>query len=172
MPLEDIKILKRYPNEVFCETGTYKGDGVQMALDCGFTKVHSMEIFEPLYLQSSKRFVNDFRVKIWRGDTSNNLIDMICNINQPITFWLDSHASGCDSSYNANCPNPLLKELEVISKHPIKTHTILMDDVRFFNEWGMPIELLMKIILDINPLYNFCFEDGFQKEDIFVAYIP
>lgn len=173
MPLETVDILKKYKtSNVFIETGTYKGDGVQLALDAGFGKVHSMEIFEPLYLQSSKRFANNYNVKLWRGDTSINFGDMISSIDERITFWLDSHISGCDSSYNPECTAPLMRELEEIAKHHIKTHTILMDDRRFFDVWGYPVEKIKEFVLTINPNYEFRFEDGYQPDDILVAYIP
>lgn len=173
MPLES-DVLKKYKNgnNVFVETGTYKGDGIQLALDAGFERVHSMEIFEPLYLGSSKRFATNYSVKIWRGDTSKNFGDMISCIEEPITFWLDSHVSGCDSGYNPECTAPLLRELDEISKHPIKTHTILMDDRRFFDVWGCPVDKIKEIILGINPNYEFRFEEGYQPDDILVAYIP
>jgi hypothetical protein len=57
-----VDILKNYPNEVFVETGTYKGDGIQMALDCGFKAIYSFEGSEELALIAGKRFINDKRV--------------------------------------------------------------------------------------------------------------
>ncbi len=171
MPLNDVEMLRKYLNKVFVETGTYKGDGIQLALDVGFEKVHSMEIFEPLYMQSSERFANNYNVKIWKGDTSIHFGTMIKSITEPITFWLDSHVSGWDSGYNPKCPTPLMKELTEIANHPIKTHTILIDDVRLFDEWGMSVDNIKNLILAINPKYVFKFEDGYVSDDILVAYI-
>ena len=174
MPLEDVNILRKFggTNRVFIETGTYKGDGVQMALDAGFDRVHSMEIFEQLYLQSSSRFANNYGVQVWHGDTSKHFGTMIKSIDESATFWLDSYVSGWDSGYNPDCPAPLMKELEEISNHSIKTHTILMDDVRFFDEWGCPVDKVKEVVRDINPDYEFVFEDGYQANDILIAYIP
>ena len=31
--------FRKYPNEIFIETGSYMGDGVQQALDAGFKNV-------------------------------------------------------------------------------------------------------------------------------------
>lgn len=173
MPLETTEVLKRYPNPVFVETGTYKGDGVQKALDAGFETVHSMELHFPLYHRAMVRFGNNPNVKIWYGDTSKHFAGMIASLNQPTTFWLDSHVSGSDSGYNPECPHPLMKELEIVARHPVAGHTILMDDRRFFeNDWGMPEGKIRELIRGINPEYQFCYEDGYQKDDIMVAYLP
>ena len=47
-----------------------------------------------------------------------------------------------------------------------------MDDRRFFDVWGCPVDKIKEIILGINPNYEFRFEDGYQADDILVAYIP
>ena len=39
------EILEKYPNKYFVETGTHIGNSVQLALDCGFEKIITMEIF-------------------------------------------------------------------------------------------------------------------------------
>ena len=36
--------MEKYPNKYFVETGTHVGNSVQLALDCGFEKIITMEI--------------------------------------------------------------------------------------------------------------------------------
>lgn len=175
MPLSKEVLLKyKEDKKIFIESGTYHGDAVQLALDCGFEKVHSMEIYDKLYFECMKRFSNEPKVKIWKGDTSINFSDLMSTVYDNSAIWLDSHCSGNDSSYNPDKPYPLVEELRVIGKHDFNRHTIIMDDVRFWEttEWDMPIELIKNIILEINPYYKFVFEDGFQKDDVLVAYVP
>ena len=47
-----------------------------------------------------------------------------------------------------------------------------MDDRRFFDCWGCPLEKIKEFVLTINPNYDFRFEDEYQPDDILVAYIP
>ena len=88
-------VFKIFPNKVFVETGTYVGQGVQLALDTnGFEKIISVELSPYYYEFSKKRFENKKEVQIVLGDSSNILTSIIKNINSPITFWLDGHYSG------------------------------------------------------------------------------
>ena len=37
-------VLGKYKNNVFVETGTLWGEAVEVAIECGFKKIYSMEI--------------------------------------------------------------------------------------------------------------------------------
>ena len=116
-------------NKVFVETGTYKCGGIKAALQAGFKMVHSIEADQGYYTRARDRYKGHTGVRIWHGDSSAILWEVIKDINQPITFWLDSHwfeKSKPEKTKSA----PLLDELAAIAKHPIKTHTILIDDRR------------------------------------------
>lgn len=70
--------------------------------------------------------------------------------------------------------SPVLQELEQIKKHPIKNHTILIDDVRLFGTIEFDYVTLDQIIdkvLEINPNYNISFVPGYVQNDILVAQI-
>jgi hypothetical protein len=63
-----------------------------------------------------------------------------------------------------------MRELEIIAKHPIKTHTILVDDVRcmgtvYFD--FVPRDEVIKKIIAINPNYSIHYENGEQGDNIF-----
>ena len=117
-----------------------------------------------------RRFENNSRVYLYYGDSSKILYNVIESIEQPITFWLDSHWSGDDTGFGSN-KYPLLLELDQISRHSIKNHTILIDDIRLLDtEWKLgDIEIVKNKILDINSKYKLSFEDGFIPNDIMVA---
>ena len=179
----NIQTLKQFANNnVFVETGAYIGDGIQLACDSGFKQIISIEIAPQFCEQCAKRFINDKRVRIVMGDSADILGNVINEINEPITFWLDGHYSG------GNLPtgkylSPLIQELEWIKQHPIKTHTILIDDVRCWRDMNniyhndFNVECLISKVKEINPDYKVAFIDGIQTfgevlpNDILVATI-
>lgn len=162
----------KYPNPVFVETGSYRGDGIQSALDSGFEIIHSIEITDKYFRYCAERFDHliGSRVFLYRGDSAEMLYRVIRDINSPITFWLDGHWSGDDTGFGFD-KYPLLLELDQIHRHHIKNHTILIDDVRLFDtQWNIgTIELIKHKILTINPQYKFSFENGFVVNDVLVA---
>jgi hypothetical protein len=95
-------------------------------------------------------------------------------------FWLDAHFD----VFSQKCgkyKTPILQELDCISNSRLKTHTILIDDVRMFKnnkEWAVSVTLdeIVCRLLEINSEYKISYEDGrddytFRKDDILVAYV-
>lgn len=138
MPSTKDQLSKYNKNKIFIETGSLVGDGIQRALDAGYEKVISIECHDGYFNTSKERFKDDDRVTVILGDSSKDLFDIIKDIDEEITFWLDAH-------YMWNDPNqdisehpgegyvPTRDELEQIKKHHIKTHTILIDDIEHLN---------------------------------------
>jgi hypothetical protein len=165
-------MLRRYPNPVFIETGTYLGEGIDAAVEAGFERIFSIELGESLFVEASKKFSGNKKVSIIRGDSSKSLEPLISTITTTITFWLDAHCSlGNTAKGDKMCP--LIEELAVISKHPIKKHTILVDDRHLLGSQYMePTEEdVVRALKDINPSYRISYEDGAVKQDIIVAQI-
>jgi hypothetical protein len=151
--------LLKFPNRVFVETGTNMGDGVALALDCGFQRVISIELSAHYYEAASRRFANDPRVTLIGGDSALELGPAIRDIDEPMTFWLDGHAvPGLPNTAPGLCP--IFWELAGIGQHHIKTHTILVDDVRCFGTDvlnNITLDEVQKAIRVINPAYEFVF---------------
>ena len=168
------EVFAKYRNGHFIETGSYFGDGIQKALDAGYKEIYSVELSPIYYEHSTKRFVNQKNVHIFLGNSEHLLFQIIQKIKVPVTFWLDGHYSGGDTAQGKG-NTPLLGELEAIKKHPIKTHTILIDDVRELGTTSMDnisLEAVIKKLKEINPNYTIKFEDGYVPGDVLVAYIP
>jgi len=170
----------KYPNRILVESGTYEGDGIQDALDCGFEKVISFEITVKYYKLSSERFKDNPNVTVVYGSTVDKLWDYIKDIEEPITFFLDGHYSFGFTGYDPDHVCPVLKELEAIGKHKIKSHTIMIDDRRLYVKSGnggldgvfnILEKDLLKYIFKINNDYDVVYEDGHAPEDIIVAYV-
>jgi hypothetical protein len=64
-------------------------------------------------------------------------------------------------------------ELEGIKKHPIKTHTLLIDDLRNWckdnQNIGFGPKELCNFIIKINDQYIFRYENGYCENDILVT---
>jgi len=139
MPATSNQLKKYNNNKVFVETGTLIGDGVRRAIHAGYKKIISIECHPEYYRKSKERFSDYDNIEIIFGDSSKILFDVIKDVDEPITFWLDAH-------YMWNDPNQKLEkhpgegyvpthdELCQIKKHHIKNHTILIDDIVHLND--------------------------------------
>lgn len=166
MPI-DKDILAKYTNPVFVETGTYMGATVQKALELGFEKIITIEIDEKLYQQACRRFASRPSVELICGDTLNSLPDILARLDRPATFWLDAHRG---PGPGGDMPYPILKELELIASHPIKNHTILIDDRRLLDtDWRLTEADVRVALLKINSNYQIAYEPGLVENDIIVA---
>jgi hypothetical protein len=144
------QLFKKYKgnHKLFFETGTHKGDGVQNALDMGFEEVVSVEIIPELYEGCVKRFKDNNKVHLFLGDSNKRMEEMLKLIKEPSLIFLDGHFDN---------GNPLWKELEILKNHPIKTHTIIVDDMPNYYGNG---EKVKEKLLEINPNYTLVYEDS------------
>ena len=170
-----INELLQYKNDYFVETGTYEGDTTEFALNNGFKNVYSIELSDVFYYNCVKKFLNNKNVKIFKGNSRYDLYKIISNINSQITFWLDGHWSGVpDVGCDKELLCPVLHELEQIKSHHIKTHTIMVDDIRLMdgNHFEVTKPQIERKILEINPNYKFkYYNDQYAINDVLVAYI-
>ena len=170
------EVLKDYLTGTFIETGTANGEGIAVALEAGFEKVISIEVNPDVYVKACQRFMDDDRVLLVMGDSGVHLPQVISNLEEQATFWLDSHWSTgeCDLGPSVNkCP--ILHDLRAIAGHAIKNHIILVDDIRYFRAGGLPqwndvtLGDIMEVVMNINPAYRLSFRDGHVADDILVC---
>jgi len=141
----------------FIETGTYQGDGILTAFGVGFEKLYSIEIMPENYNYSYNRWKHKSNVKLYSGPTNEHLDNIMNEINSPSFFWLDAHFHTSEPTY---------KELEIIKKHHINTHTILIDDISLYFDKSH-IEATLK---EINPNYVIYYEPTWRNpQEILVA---
>ena len=170
--------LLHYKNDVFIETGTYQGDTIYHVLNNNIykpSKLISLELSEIFYNNCKQRFNTYPNIDIYHANSKYDLYNIIQNINSQITFWLDSHWSGVpDVGCDKETLCPILYELEQIKNHHIKTHTIMIDDIRLMDNHHFPVTLpeIVNKIYEINPNYTIKYYDDFiTKNDVLVAYI-
>lgn len=167
-----------FKTRVFVETGTFGGDGIQKALDAGFEEVYSIDIDAINVRDSKNRFKDKPEVHIYLGDSSYQLTDVIAPLNEPVVFWLDAHNGFPDPEDRTTKNTPLMEELDQIKNHPIKTHTILIDDLHCCETLlfdFLTLEEIMDKVWQINPDYTITFvdggNDGEYKNNVLVAYV-
>ena len=171
-----LKHFTRFKNDIFIESGTFLGNGLNCALQAGFKECHSVEIHEHLYLKAKDRFGREAkrgRVKLYHGDSSIILKPLIESLTVPATFWLDAHISANYGDKLAkNCP--IIEELEFMKTSVVKNHTILIDDLNCFGKEAhdyITLNQVMDYIKEINSEYKFEFLDAAIPKNILVAYI-
>ena len=168
MPIS-FETLKKYSHrsDTFIETGTHTGATVKLANRVGFKRIYSVELSDKWYEHNKKQFEKHAHIHMIHGNSGSKLSEILSTIDEPCVIWLDAHYSGGDT---ANSRVPIYKELEAIKNHHIKTHTILIDDMRGF---GQPV---VNAVQAINSQYKITYEDGgrgkmFFKDDILVAMV-
>lgn len=156
---------------MFFETGTFKGEGVQLALEVGYPEIYSIEVLENYHTAAKEKFGHLKEVHLFLGSSSERLFEIASDINpeKKIVFWLDGHCPGTDVPQDVACP--LLAELEQISRLQRKDHILLIDDVRCFgNILKETNEQIKDSLLKINSEYNIKYIDSkLSPKDILLA---
>jgi hypothetical protein len=173
MPISDDNFLRRYLNPWFVETGSFQGDTIQKAIDVGFENIRSVELNFKNFELCYNRFKNNLNVKLYYGESEEFLWKMIEDINQPITFFLDSHYSGSGEGYvtsKGKTFSSIVSELETIMKHPLNIHTILIDDIRDCGTQNFDFitkRMLIEYLFQINPDYKIFHDTGDYTNPLF-----
>jgi hypothetical protein len=171
-----IDTIKKYKknNNVFVETGTWMGDGIDVALNLNFNLVYSCDIDKQNVIKAKQRFLNK-NVKIFHNSSAEFLNKILSLIDEPAVIWLDAHvmpdASGKVFSENQlNLTNklnisvcPIMDELNVIFEQSKHKNIILIDDYHCFNSWEfnhLSENTVKEYILSKNKTYNFSVEEN------------
>lgn len=129
MPISSFDLKPFLYNRFFVETGSAAlGWGISSALKAGFEKVYSVEINPESYKQCSNIFKNDARVSLTFGDCGQWLEDILNELNEPCTIYLDANG------WRDEIENPFDISIEAIIRHGRKDHTILCDDMNHDKE--------------------------------------
>ncbi len=171
MPITNKELALYTNNSIFIETGYGAGKGVKAALDAGFTEIYSIEYVKDRCDAGRKQYEGMTGINIIHGDSAVELPKLLESIAEPVTFWLDAHY---DNAKAKECEHlcPILHELEIIAAHPIKNHTILIDDIRLFRDkqhWQIHLDEIVKLIPKINAKYSIKYVGGRFENDILVA---
>lgn len=161
MSLPSMPILREFPNPYYVETGVYRGDSIQQALDAGcFKNIVGLEIDYEMVMFCRNRFDLYQRqrpeLRLYECDTASELGDQVKHIPESITFLLDAHwqmHAGTDPGKN---PFPLMKELEQIADVRKGKDTIIIDDFLYLTHpqvTGWSKDDVINAIRKINKKY-------------------
>jgi hypothetical protein len=171
------ELLEKYAGGIctFVETGTARGEGLEVALVHGFEHLHSVEANPDVFAAAKERFAGHANVTIWQGDGAVVLPRLLEQVEEPAVFWLDSHWSTGEAKLpRGTSPCPLLGELRAIAAHPVKGHVVLIDDCRYFwkgiRQWeNITMCEIILHVMAIDPAYWITMEPGVRPNDILVA---
>ncbi|MEP7377001.1 MAG: hypothetical protein ABI675_26615 [Chitinophagaceae bacterium] len=157
------RIVAKFKTPIFFETGTFRGDGVQYALQSPFKKIISVEIIPELAEEAKKKFAGIERVKIIEGESSRVMEEELPNLTGNCIFWLDAHFPGADAGmtdYDAEMDEsvrlPLVVESSIINRlRKGFKDVIIMDDLRIYEDGpyqngNVPVDALPKKNRNIN----------------------
>jgi hypothetical protein len=182
----------RGDRNVFVETGTYRGDAIQLALDTGFTEIYSMDIDVKNidFVKSRFDLYRDRQGKIGAriqglvtGNSATHLRHMLRFVDEPAVFWLDAHAQHLEDEKPGPDPFPLLKELEQIKNHAHalrehrgdnQSHVIIIDDMLHLTHpaiTGWRREDIEEAVLAVDERYKIQYFANPVKDSILVASI-
>lgn len=167
-----IKELLQYRNEVFVETGSYLGDTIELVTDSKiFNEVRTIELSPYYYDMVIERFKSIQNTKFYFGNSRIHLLEMIQDITVPITFWLDAcwiNVFHVGMDIESLCP--IMEELEHIKNHPIKTHTIIINNLNRMNKEDLRIKRIdvLRKLLEINAKYKIKY---YSDRNIMVVHI-
>src|SRR3990167_8257545 len=124
--------FRKYSN-VFIETGSAMGDGIQRALDAGYSVVKSVEAKDDYFSHCTNLYHADDRVKLYFGLSKDRLAEMLSDVKEDAVFWLDAHVSGPNSAGHEDFMakgdksdyhqhNALMAELAIITAHMKKNN--------------------------------------------------
>lgn len=155
-----IEVFRARPNHTFIETGTQTGRCIKIALELEYPQIISIEIDHNLAQRAKELFNQYHQVAVVEGDVVDVLWPLIEPIGHNITFWLDGHMDFRDPAVQelhaeGKTVDPILIELDIIARHPIKTHTIIIDDIKLYRKYGhIDVGLIQEKLLQINPGYK------------------
>lgn len=172
---------KPYLKPILVETGTFYGHGVMAAIAMGCRDIHSIEIEDHLFrsvvlsmsmlgqhnttqwkVESvqhknfySITFDRALRISLYCGDSCELLPMIMDRVDSTATIWLDGHYSGPKTGISEiGGKFPVFPELEILKKHPIKNHTIMIDDMITFEVYHPgKLSQLKSLLYSINENY-------------------
>ena len=132
LDVELVNALKKaLPLPVFFETGTFKGDTVDVVLPF-FDRLITAELSESLWLEVTNRFAGEKRVEPYLGNSPDIIAKFQPALkDSSVLYWLDAHWCVANDTSGEQSQCPLLEEILAIGQLNDQS-VILIDDARLF----------------------------------------
>ncbi len=160
------RIIREYRTPYFFETGTFKGEGVDYALQSPFEKIVSVEIIGTIADEAKSKYEAQHKISIIENNSVSALAAEIPKLDKNCIFWLDAHFPGADAGItryddgDESVRLPLQKEIETISRLRANFKDVLIiDDLRIYEDGpyqngNVPADALPKANRDIGFIYH------------------
>ncbi len=153
-------------SKIYVETGSCYGGSINRALQAGFEKIRSCEVFDKFYNHCLEAFKDNDKVKLYLGESRHELSVMLSDLTEPAVIFLDAHPAGPNTGGHDDLMNKgkesefnqdfiLTKEIDIILKSN-KNHIIIIDDQNGEHDEN---KAYVETILRANPAYSFYFYD-------------
>lgn len=175
-------VLEKYKqNNIFVCVGIYSCVNLARAFNANYRTVHGIDADEVLVKHARTIFPHDMNdnrfgitdYHIHYGDLET-FEQLITKTNAPMTIFLGNHCPEHDKIVYNN----ILEQLDVIKRHPVKNHVIYIDYIHHegTSAFGdIKLEQILSKLYEINPHYQFAFEQGgtveSEKNAVLVAYL-
>ncbi len=157
-----MNILRDFPNDYYLETGSYRGDSLQFAIDAGcFKQIIGLDIDYEMVRFCKDRF-DLYRfprpeLRVYECDSAVELTMHMRNIEKPATIFLDAHWQMFAGTDKGKHPFPLLDELKQIESLGRTKDTIIIDDFLYMTHpevTGWNRKKIFDALYKINPKYT------------------
>lgn len=177
-------VLRKYKrNNFFIAMGIHSCESPANALNIGYQTLHLIDtnsiltdhariIFPKSLTDNVNRVSRDYHIHHGGIETFERIIT---DAKVAMTIFFSNHYAG----FGKKIDNNILDELDLIKTHPVKNHVIMIDYIQHAGtpEFGeVPVVTIKDKIREINPSYQFTFEQGGhlgkEANAILVAYVP
>ncbi len=122
---------EKYGLTAMLETGTGHGEGANIGVRSGFTKVLTCEIDKDNWNRAMDESNRSPFIQFYLGDSVKMLPTMLDQLNEEkLLIWLDAHLGEAPTDKRL----PLEKELQILtSKRDCRKDVIIVDDLRLYD---------------------------------------
>lgn len=133
------KELRPSAEDVWIETGTWRGAAVANALRYGFRELHTIEVKQETFLElesSHPELCSNPNVHRYLGSSRDLLYPIVERvIDRDVVFWLDGHYSGEPGQRDSVSECPLLAELQaILDGRWTRSVMVCIDDAYLFDD--------------------------------------
>ena len=124
--------------DVFVETGTYRGNSLIRALNYGFKELHTIEVSQHRFDELERlhpELCDDSRIHRYLGSSRDCLASIVPKFkDRNVVFWLDAHYVGLAADERDSISEcPILSELQAIADvNWSKSVVVCIDDLNMF----------------------------------------
>ena len=154
-------------SHTFVECGSAGGQGIQAAIEAGYSEIYSVDINQYCVDECKTRFKNITHVSIACEDCGQWLETTLNQLNKPCAIYMDANgwAQETESPYHAS--------IRALKRHGRKDHIVVVDDMNHNNSSRAEMmrdvrrslsegsdQDITKQLVSVNPDYYLYLEDS------------